>query len=349
MEHFPSLAGRTLMVGLPGPRLDDATEKRLAAIGPGGVILFARNLETPDQTGRLLEAVRRTLGYPLLAALDQEGGRVSRLRPWIGETPPAAALARAGADAASRFGRSTGRALRALGFNLDFAPVVDLCSADAANGIGNRSFGVDAERVTALAGAFLDGLQAEGVAGCLKHFPGLGSTSVDSHEALPVAERPAQELRAQDLVPFACLASRAACVMISHGSYPSLDPGSSSPATLSAAIVERLLREELHFEGLVVSDDLEMGAVATFDDDGAAAVGAMRAGCDLLPYCASLDRAERARAALLREAAADPRFATRLAEAAATVSTATARWPAAADPSGWDAARGELARFATRA
>jgi beta-N-acetylhexosaminidase len=339
--------GRSLMVGLPASGLDRATSARLRRLAPGGVILFGRNLETAEGTAALLAEVGRLLPHPLLLALDQEGGRVSRLQPWIGTTPSAAALARGGAGRASRFGRATARALRALGFNLDFAPVVDLCPETAPNGIGDRSFGTDPSRVTELAGAFLDGLQAEGVAGCLKHFPGLGPTEVDSHERLPTAPHERSRLNAADLVPFRRLAERAASIMVGHGHYPALDPTPDLPATLSFPTVGRLLREEIGFRGLVVSDDLEMGAVAPLDVEGSAAVRSVAAGCDLVLYCASLDRAERAAEALAREAASHAAFGRRLAEANRAVAAAATRWPASPGATDrWEAARAELASFA---
>jgi len=339
-------SGRTLMIGLPGGELDDVTVERVRRLAPGGVILFARNLDSAAQTTALLGQLRDLVPHPLLCALDQEGGRVSRLERWVGPTPTAQTLSGKGEETILRFGRATARGLHSLGFNLDFAPVVDLCKPDTTNGIGNRSFGTDPARASVLAGAFLTGLQGEGVAGCLKHFPGLGPTSVDSHEQLPTAERDADDLRRLDLLPYRRLGPRAASVMVGHGHYPGLDASPGLPATLSSSIVNGLLREEIGFRGLVVSDDLEMGAVAPLDEDGAGAVRAIRAGCDLLLYCASLDRAERAAAALVREAADEPGFAHRLAEAAQAVAAAAERWvPPAPAVAAWEAACRELGAF----
>jgi beta-N-acetylhexosaminidase len=346
MGERATTAGRVLMVGLPGPDLDAECADRVQRIDPAGIILFARNLQTAEQTARLLDDVDRLVSHPLLLALDQEGGRVSRLRCWIGETPSAAALARAGRDAVVRFARATARAMRAIGFNVDFAPVVDLCRENASNGIGDRSFGTDPERVAILAGAFLDGLQQEGVAGCLKHFPGLGPTHVDSHEHLPTATHDREALHRGDLVPYRRLASRAAMVMVGHVHVPALDPTPDLPATLSHPLVHGLLRTEIGYGGLVVGDDLEMGAVAPLDAEGEAAVRAMAAGCDLLLYCASLDRAERAAAALTRAAGTDAGFARRLELAARAVETAAQRWsPARRTGDGWETARRELRSF----
>jgi beta-N-acetylhexosaminidase len=347
MSGHEAQPGRSLMIGLPGPALGREDAERLKRLGPGGVILFLRNLESVRQTTELLRELRQLLPYPLLFALDQEGGRVSRLQPWVGKTPTAAALARAGSEAARDFGRATAAGLRSLGFNVDFAPVVDLSAEEATNGIGDRSFGTDPQQATQLAGAFLDALQRQGVAGCLKHFPGLGPTCVDSHECLPTAATAREELERSDLVPYRRMAGRAASVMVAHAHYPALDPEPGLPASLSPLVVTGLLREEVGFRGLVVSDDLEMGAVAPLDVDGAAAVRAMAAGCDLLLYCASLDRAEGAKAALARAAGDDSAFRRRLDQAVRAVAAACARWPAAPSAeAAWDEARRELAAFA---
>jgi beta-N-acetylhexosaminidase len=340
-------AGRVLLVGLPGPALiPDATDL-LGRLRPAGVILFSRNLETVAQTSALLEQAGALLRDPPLLALDQEGGRVSRLRPWIGPTPSAAVLACAGRSAVSRFGRATARALRAVGFNVDFAPVVDLCEASATNGIGDRSFGTDPERVAALAGAFLDGLQGAGVAGCLKHFPGLGPTAVDSHEELPVLSEDRGGLEQAGLLPFRRLAARAAMVMVGHVHVPAIDPTPGVPASLSRSVTNGLLRGEIGFRGLVVGDDMDMGAVAPQDGIGRAAVAAIDAGCDLLIYGSRPDRARRAAEALARAADDDAAFAGRLAEAGRTVERTARSWTAAERPAAnWEASRRELRALA---
>ena len=336
-------AGRVLMVGFDAERPSPGLERSLRDLHAGGVILFRRNLTTPETLAQLVGALTAALAAPPLLAIDQEGGRVSRLEPWIGPTPPARRLAGAGTAAVRAFAGATGRSLRALGFNLDFAPVVDLSEPTAPNGIGDRAFGVDPEQVALLAGAFLDGLQGEGVAGCLKHFPGLGDTVVDSHRELPTVGRDRQRLESQDLVPFRRLAPRAAAVMVGHGVYPALAPGDERPACLSPAIVQGALRGELGFRGLVATDDLEMGAVSPFDEGGAAAVQAIEAGCDLLLYCHTLDKARAARDALVERSESDPAFAARLREAAAAVERCASRWAAhRPDLASWAAASGDV-------
>ncbi len=337
MSDFLRTAGRALLIGFEGARPDDATLSAVRALGPAGAILFRRNLDDVRLLPALIDDLSRAIPSPVLLAIDQEGGRVNRLEPWIGPTPPAAEIASRGEDAARRFGASTGRVLRALGFNLDFAPVVDLSEADARNGLGDRSFGTDSRRVAALAGAFLRGLQSSGVAGCLKHFPGLGRTDVDSHREMPTCALGLERLESEDLVPFRALAGETAAVMVGHGHYPALDPA-PRPASLSPEIVGGLLRRSLGYRGLVVTDDLEMGAAAPRDEHGSAAVEAVRAGCDLVLYCRDLDRAALAREALATEAGRDPSFARRLARAAAAVERLASRWSASPP---------DLAAFAT--
>lgn len=347
MTDWRSRAGRVVMIGVPAVEIGRADAERVRALAPGGVILFARNLETPRQTVELLAALRRLLPSPTLLALDQEGGRVNRLETWIGPTPTAVSFSLAGAASTERFGRVTATGLRALGFNLDFAPVVDLCAENATNGIGNRSFGDDPVSVTRLAGAFLRGLQHAGVAGCLKHFPGLGDTVVDSHVELPTASRSRAELSARDLVPFRRLGGDAASVMVGHAHYPAIDGPAPRPASGSVNLVSGVLRGELGFGGLVVSDDLEMGAVSSLDASGSFALQAVSAGCDLLLYCHTLERAAAAVASLAAEAAHSPAFGRRLQEAATRVERTAGRWSApAADLTSWASASARFAEFA---
>ncbi|MCP3903756.1 MAG: beta-N-acetylhexosaminidase [Planctomycetes bacterium] len=349
MHNWSRTAGEVLMVGLEGPRLGDEERRRLAALGPAGVILFRRNLETPRQTAELLADARSVLGPGSLAALDQEGGSVSRLEPWIGPTADASVLAKAGEETLNRFGRSTARALATLGFNVDFAPVVDLCGPEQPNEIAARSFGRDPVRSARLAGAFLDGLQSGGVAGCLKHFPGLGSTSVDSHVALPESKRTLEQIEREDLEPYRILGTRAAAVMVAHCHYPALDPGLRIPASGSRAAIAELLRRGVGYDGLVVTDDLEMGAIGERDSNGEFAVQALEAGCDLLLYCAKLDRAERAAERIAAAAARTPSLQDRLSEAAARVRTTAERWaPSTPSSAAWSAIAAEFAEFAPR-
>ena len=343
MDPIRRAAGRSIMVGLPGVELDPATARRLEALGPAGVILFGRNLADPAQTLELLAQASAALAHPPLLAIDQEGGKVSRLEPWIGPTPTAVQLHGMGVDAITRFGIATGNALSGLGFNLDFAPVVDLCPPDAPNGIGDRSFSTDARETARSAGAFLNGLQSTGVAGCLKHFPGLGDTAVDSHVELPTVTRSQEDLDQQDLLPYRELSARAACVMVGHGHYTALDGATPCPATCSRAVVGDWLRQRVGFDGLAVSDDMQMGAVAPRDVAGQAALDAIEAGLDLLLYCTDLDLADAAIERLTQAAAESPAFAARLQQAADKVDVISRLWPAPpADIERFEQGRGEL-------
>jgi len=328
MDPIRRAAGRSIMVGLPGAELDAATSRRLSEMGVAGVILFGRNLDEPARTVELLSRVTAALPHPPLLALDQEGGKVSRLEPWIGPTPTAVQLRGMGLAAITRFGIVTGNALAGLGFNLDFAPVVDLCPADAPNGIGDRSFSTDPRETARSAGAFLNGLQSTGVAGCLKHFPGLGDTAVDSHVELPIVTRSVEQLDAQDLLPYRELSASAACVMVGHGHYEALDGATPCPGTCSATVVHDWLRGRLGFDGLAVGDDMQMGAVASRDIQGQAALEAIDAGIDLLLYCQDLDLAAAAVERLARAGHADPIFAERLRQAAEKVDVISRLWPA---------------------
>ncbi len=334
------------MVGLPGAEADDALLERLKAMNVAGVILFGRNLSDPVQTASLLKRITRALPHPPLLAIDQEGGQVSRLEPWIGPTPTAVRLHELGLDAITRFGIATGLALGALGFNVDFAPVVDLCQPEAANGIGDRSFGTDPQETARSAGAFLNGLQSTGVAGCLKHFPGLGDTAVDSHVELPTVTRSEEQLDSLDLLPYRELAARAACVMVGHGHYTALDGETPVPGTCSPVVVRGWLRGRVRFDGLAVGDDMQMGAIAPRDVDGQAAFEAIHAGVDLLLYCADLELAATAIERLAREAETTPGFAARLRQAEEKVDVISRLWPAPPpDLERYERAREQLGRL----
>jgi len=283
------LVGACLFLGIdevePGPEL----EAFLADLRPSGVILFARNVQGADQLRRLNRMLRGDGPLPRLVGVDQEGGRVERLRPVLGALPSAAELAREGAQTVREYGRLLGAALRALGFNLNFAPVLDLSSPGADNGIGDRAFGDAPDVVGRLGGALLEGLGAAGVLGVVKHFPGLGPTRIDSHQALPRVDKPGEDFLREDLRPFRETLARAPAVLVGHAHYPFLD-ADPVPATCSRAAVTELLRDELGYRGAAITDDLEMGAVDQGDGWLEAGAAAVRAGCDLALVCRSRER-----------------------------------------------------------
>ena len=295
-------AGRLLVVGIPGPNLDGPTERALAEVGPAGVVLFARNLKSVSQARDLIAGVRETASATPFLALDQEGGPVNRLaaiQPVLGRLPAAREQARWAPERLEDVWRHVGEVLAALGFDVDFAPVVDLDDGAGANAIGPRSFGLDPARVTEAAGRVLAGLRLAGVAGCLKHFPGLGRTAFDTHLAACQSPLGREELEREHIEPYRRLAGDAALVMTAHAAYPSIEGPDAPPATFSREILQSWLRERIGFDGLVISDDLEMGAVATATP-GERARRTFDAGSDLAMFCHDLEAPRRARDDLVR-------------------------------------------------
>ncbi len=274
------MTARLFGVGLEGPRLSAGEREILSAAPPWGVILFRRNLESLAGLDRLVRDLRG-LGIDHLL-VDQEGGPVDRLGALVAPAPALRRLADSGG--ARRAGLATGAMLARLGFDVDLAPVVDRAVPGAGSLVlGERCASEDPQEVVRAAGDFLDGLHARGVGGCLKHFPGLGRATLDTHAALPIVPRdPVEEIR--DLEPFRTLMDRAGAVMVSHAAGPDGTPGSLSPD-----VATRWLRGGLRFTGATFSDDLEMGALAGFGDLPDRCVRASAAGCDLLLVCRRIE------------------------------------------------------------
>src|SRR6185436_9310057 len=255
--------GRLLVAGFDGLQLPVELRSLAREFGLGGVILFARNVAEPGQVAELaFECARLAPDLPLWVSVDQEGGRVARLKSPFTEWPPMATIGRSGDPRlADRFARALASELKAVGINLDFAPVLDVHTNSANPVIGDRALSGEAEEVARLGSAIVRGLQAQGVAACGKHFPGHGDTSTDSHLELPLVEHPVERLRQVEFLPFkAAIDAGVAAIMTAHLFLPALDE--DRPATLSRRVVSGLLREELKFDGLIVSDDLEMKAIA---------------------------------------------------------------------------------------
>lgn len=291
--------GQLFFIGLPGAEVDEATAKLLEDVSPGGVCLFARNIREAGQTRELTDNIRSHLSLEPFLSVDQEGGLVDRLRRIL--TPmPAANTLKTAADA-ERLAAIISDALRTLGLNMDFAPVVDVIDDSRSrpdNGLYSRAYGGSAEDVVAYAGAFLNSLRRNGCLGCLKHFPGLGASEVDSHEELPAVQLSDAELEATDLLPYAGLipTHAPAAVMVAHACFPNSNlqetgqNGKLLPSSLSFNFVTTLLREKLGFEGLVITDDLEMGAILKNYGIGDACKMAILAGNDMLAICADSDK-----------------------------------------------------------
>ena len=264
------------------------TRSLLQSIQPGGILLNSHNIESAEQVVELTSAIRSLIEVPPIIAIDQEGGRVDRLKQ-IYSPMPSADLLRASGDAAvaARTGEIAAEALRTLGFNMNFAPVLDIAADDAANnGLKGRYLGSSVAEVVRLAGAYLEGLQHCGVVGAGKHFPGLGAATIDSHSELPAIDRSRDELLKHEIAPYTELFSkinaRLNVVIIAHGHYPAFDGAAPLPSSLSKNIITGLLREELGFKGLTITDDLEMGAIVETRDLSESAVMAIEAGIDMV-------------------------------------------------------------------
>lgn len=305
--------GQFFYIGLPGTELDAETRALIQEVQPGGVIIFGRNVATPQQLRGLLDGVRELLPVNPLLGVDQEGGLVDRLRKIFTPMPSARTIREHGDLAGARgLGRISGEVLRLLGFNMNFAPVMSIMTEERdllSNGLYSRSFGRSPGEVLGYTTVYLRGLQETGMIGCLKHFPGIGAGEVDSHEEMPMVRLTHEDLLAQDLAPYIELFERrddrVRCVMISHGGFPNIDikegvtGGLLEPASLSRNIVTNLLRKELGYQHLVVTDDLEMGAIAKHCEIESAVVRAFIAGEDMMLICAHPEIIRRGYEALL--------------------------------------------------
>jgi beta-N-acetylhexosaminidase len=278
--------GQLLIGSLPGTTITPEMRSLAREFDLGGIILFSRNIEEPEQVAELSHDVQSLASdLPLWVSVDQEGGRVARLKAPFTVWPAMATLGRSGdAALARRFAAALAAELRAVGITLDYTPVLDIHTNPRNPVIGDRALAEDAETVAELGAAIVEAIQAEGVAACGKHFPGHGDTSVDSHLDLPLVEHPPDRIRRVEFVPFrAAIRAGVAFMMTAHVLVPSLDE--HQPATLSPRIVQALLREELGYDGVILSDDLEMKAIAKSYAIGDAAVRSIAAGCDGVLIC----------------------------------------------------------------
>lgn len=299
-----------LACGVAGLVLGEEERRLLSVLRPGGVVLFARNVSSPEQLRTLVGELRGLPGRPYVA-VDLEGGSVNRLKALIGELPSAASAAAAGRDAVSALGRAAGAACAHFGFGVDFAPVLDAACANGWLAGEQRCFGADALEVCANAGLYLDALEGFGVSGCLKHYPGLGSGGVDSHHDLPLLDdRVREEAKA-----FHALAAPDRAVMVAHAIAPALGEG-LAPASLSAAVIGPLHGLSC---GPIIADDLGMGALAAYGSLAERAAAALLAGCDQVLLCNALEAREEVVRHVEGWAARDHRMAaaTRRAEARA--------------------------------
>ncbi|HEY6186823.1 MAG TPA: glycoside hydrolase family 3 N-terminal domain-containing protein [Pyrinomonadaceae bacterium] len=308
--------GQLFYIGLPGTELDAEARALIETVAPGGIIIFGRNVSAPAQLRKLLDDIRAVSTVEPLFGIDQEGGLVDRLRRICTPMPAARTIRQHGDLAAARsLGRITGEVLRLLGFNMNFAPVMSIMTDERdllSNGLYSRSYGRSPGEVLGYTMVYLRALQSSGLLGCLKHFPGIGAGEVDSHEEIPLVHLSHDDLIAQDLAPYIELFQReddrVRAVMVSHGGFPNIDirqglaSGRIEPASLNYNISTKLLRDELGYKHLVLTDDLEMGAISKHCEIEEATVRAFHAGQDMLLICSRPDIIRRGYEALLAAA-----------------------------------------------
>ncbi len=311
--------GQLLIVGFDGLEMTARISSLLSRLQPAGVILFARNIKSPEQTWRLLRECQKCVTTPLFTCIDLEGGTVDRFRDALGAAPSAADVFETGdRKLFRRHGQIIGENCRCMGFNVDFAPVLDLAFEASHSVMGSRAVSANPRQTVAYAKEFLTGLRAENVLGCGKHFPGLGEGQLDSHHELPVIEKPLKKLWSEDLVPYRTLRRQLPFAMISHAAYPQVT-GDRTPASLSKVWITDILRRRIGYRNLIASDDLEMAGVLAAATIGEAAVEFVRAGGDLCLLCHQEDYIIQAYEALMSGAERDSKFARRVAESSRRV------------------------------
>jgi beta-N-acetylhexosaminidase len=303
--------GRRLMVGIHGDSLDEETRTQLRLLSPGAVILFSRNIRNREQAGRLIGEIKKISDPAPLIAIDQEGGLVVRFFREVTVMPGNMALGATGApELAYAQGRSMARELKALGIDVNLAPVVDVATNPDNPGITIRSFGGDPEKVAEFGVQCVQGIQSEGVGAVAKHFPGKGAAGKDAHFDLPVVEASAEEMARVHLHPFArCIAAGVQGVMSSHVIYRNLPGAEQAPATFAGDLINGLLRERAGFSGVVFSDDLEMGAISKFFRFEEAVARAAAAGHDMLLVCSDYEKQRQALSVLTEMVRSDARAA----------------------------------------
>jgi len=324
--------GQLLMVGFSGLTAPDYLLDWVASGHVGNIILFSRNIESPQQLAALTQSLQAAAKYPLMIAVDQEGGAVARLRQGFTESPGAMALGAADSDElAQELAQMMGRELRAVGINWNLAPVVDMIHNISNPSVGTRSLGADATRVGQLAAAQVLGFQKAGVAASAKHFPGLGNTPIDTHEALAVISEPVSYLWENDLIPFRMVAEAgSASIMMTHVQFTQLD--AAYPSTMSHAVITGLLRQQMGYEGVVCTDCMEMNAITLHYTPAQSAVQAVLGGADVVLYSHTTERQSAAYEGLLRAVQSGEVPSALIDTALARVSALKARFATSTPP-----------------
>ena len=289
-SELNQMIGQLFMAGLPGTELDAGTEYLIRDYSPGGLILFSRNVQDPVQVATLCRNIQEVAvkyhGRPMFLAVDQEGGRVARLRKPFTEFPGNEAIGSAAdpVNKAREFGQITAHELKLVGINMDFAPVMDVRRGVPDKVLKGRTFSDDPEAVCLLGDTVIRTLQENGIIAVAKHFPGLGSTNIDPHFQLPIINTDLEALEMINLPPFfAAIKANVAGIMTSHAIYPAFDADHS--ATLSVFVLNELLRKKMGYDGLIISDDLEMGAIANGRGVAQGAADSLKAGADIFLVC----------------------------------------------------------------
>ena len=312
MTMDPDILG----IGIAGRSLSDFERRILREHSPYAIVLFGRNIADPKQLVDLVTEAKAIAGRPPVFMIDEEGGRVDRLRHLIPGLPSAETFAEGErpVEMSEWFGRIIGRALRYFGIESNLAPVVDVRGDHSPKGLERRTFGSDPKAVVELAGAFIRGQQEAGVAACLKHYPGIGVGSADPHYGATVIDIPLDELLHRHLVPFTELGNEAGAIMIGHGTYPQIDEP-DLPATLSRRMTTELLRGPVGFDGVAISDDMEMHAVSDLGSYEEISERALMAGNDVILYCSHIERVPDLQKYLRRRVNEDARVRARFEEA----------------------------------
>jgi beta-N-acetylhexosaminidase len=339
-----------LGIGLAGKTLSDFERRFLSENSPYAVVLFGRNIASVEQLRDLVAEVKMVSRRPPVIMIDQEGGRVDRLRNLVPGLPSAEAFSEGEkpAEMAAWAGQVIGMALRFFDIEIDLAPVVDVRGEQSPKGLERRTFGSDAETVIELAGAFMRGLHSQGVAACLKHWPGIGVGSADPHYGATIIDISPEEMRRQHLPPFERLGKEAGAIMIGHGTYPQMQ-SDDLPASLSREMTAGLL-QSIGFDGLAVSDDMEMHAVSDLGSYENIAERALMAGNDVVLFCSHIERMPDVQRFLQRRAKEDREFGRRFEEAAARAERyrehcQTLRQAAGPAVSSFEQLLGEASRF----
>lgn len=306
--------GQMLIMGFDGTEMSAKLRSTLATLQPGGIILFARNIEHPTQTWQLLRECENAITTPPFLCVDLEGGTVDRLKNAIAPAPAAEDVFTTGDKRLFRkHGRVIGNEVRALGFNVDFAPVSDIGFPAAKPVMTSRVVSADPKQVVTYVREFLHGLDDASVLGCGKHFPGLGEANLDTHKDLPAIRKPWKRMWDEDLYPYRTLKNHFPFVMVAHAAYPDVTKD-KTPATLSKKWMTDILRKKIGYKGLALCDDLEMGGVLAAASIGEAAVGTVRAGADIYMACHGEEAVWSCYHAVLSEADRDRKFAKIVAE-----------------------------------